>query len=111
MITLEGLNYQEDMGAENPGPDGEWGKNVDDPLEDAITLEEPNSHEARGFEDRDLGERLGGEIQELHAPQPPPPEVQKACRSRRTRRTTEGSTRRTQSRAGAYRPSGTKSAN
>ena len=72
-------------------PDGEGGENVDYLLEDsqeeeetraAITLEEPHGQEARRVEDPDLVGRPGGEIQGLHAPQPPQPEAQKARRSR-----------------------------
>ena len=48
----------------------------------AITLEELHGQEARRVEDPDVGGRPGGEIQELHAPKPPPPEAQKARLSR-----------------------------
>ena len=89
--TLEGLNYIEDMRAENLGPDSEEGENMDNILEDsqekeetqaAITLKEPHGQEARRVEDPDRRGRPGGEIKELHAPQPPPPEAQKSDRSR-----------------------------
>ena len=84
VIPLEGLDYQEDTRAENPVPDGKGGVNMDDLQMDSqenektqavITLEEPHGQEARRVEDPDRRERQGENIQELHAPQPPPPKA------------------------------------
>ena len=49
---------------------------------DDDTLEEPNGKETGRREDRDLGERPGGEIQEFYFPQRPPQEAQAGSQRR-----------------------------
>ena len=80
-IPMNGLEDQEDIRAENPGPDGKGGINMDNLLEESQEKEETQaviSWEIPHSQDPDLEERSGEETQELHAHKPPPPEYQKA---------------------------------
>ena len=74
VIPVDGLKYQEDIRAENVGPDSKGEIDVDDLLEESMETEETQGKISQ--EDLDLEEGSGEEIQELRAPKPLPPETQ-----------------------------------
>ena len=74
VIPVGGLEYQEDIRAENVGTNGEGEIDVDNLLEESMETKETQGKISR--EDPDLEEGSGEEIQELRAPEPPPSETQ-----------------------------------